>query len=138
MSLEEKRIRILLTKSVLDSHDRGVRNVAIELRDAGMEVIYSRYGMPEEIVKTALEEDVDVVGISFSTRGHMIAISEVTKLMREKKMDNVGIILGGVIPDKDIPAILKMGVGKIFGPGSSPKEIISYLKGGEIGKSGKS
>ena len=123
-----KTLKVLMTYSEMDSHDRGIRNQVQALRDAGMEVIFTRYGLPEEIMRTALEEDVDVIGISFSTGGHMVTLTELKELLNKEKLGDVTIIIGGIIPDKDIPAIKSLGIEGIFGPGSSPQDTIAFIK----------
>lgn len=126
--MEEKKIRVLLTIARFDGHDRGVRYVARKLIEAGMEVIFTRYVLPEDIVKAAMEEDVDVIGISFSVGGHKYVSSEVVRLLKENAMD-IPVILGGVIPDDDQPELIKIGVRRIFGPGAYADEIIRGIKG---------
>ena len=123
----EQKIRVLITKSRLDGHDRGARYLAKRLMEGGMEVIFTRYAMPREIVRTAMEEDVDVIGISFSVGRPAIVTSEVMQLLRESNLDNILVILGGIIPDDDIPELLEMGVGKTFGPGSYADDVIQYI-----------
>ena len=127
MNTEGKKIRVLLTKARMDAHDRGVRYVASVLRDAGIEVIFHRFELPEEIVKAALEEDVDVIGISVFSGGHKWFCSRVMKGLKEKNAENILVILGGIIPDDDIPGLLEMGIGRVFGPGSLGSEIVDYL-----------
>jgi methylmalonyl-CoA mutase C-terminal domain/subunit len=125
--MEAGKIRVLLTKSELDAHDRGVRTIAAALRDAGFEVIFTRFLMPEEIVKTALEEDVDVIGISSSIGGHMVIASEVMNLIKKNNLSHITVILGGIIPNDDIPQLLQLGIAKTFGPGTSPNAVADYL-----------
>jgi len=123
----KKKIRVLLTKSRMDAHDRGVRVVARALRDAGIEVIYTNYALPDEIVGTAVEEDVDIMGVSSFGHGHMHVISEIMRLKKERDIEDVPVMLGGVIPDDDISALLNMGVDSVFGPGSSPEEAVKWV-----------
>ena len=123
----DKKIRVLLAKSRLDGHDRGVRYVARKLSEAGMEVIFIRYGIPDDIVHTAVEEDVNVIGISFSTGSPVIVTSEVMKLVREKRMDDVLVLAGGIIPTDEIPQLQGIGVARCFGPGSYARDIIDYI-----------
>jgi len=101
--------------------------VAQALRDAGMEVIYVGNQMPEEIVQTAIEEDVDVIGLSSLSGNHMILAPEVVRLLKEKGMDETMVVLGGTIPPDDIPKLKETGITEIFGPGSSLKEIIQFI-----------
>lgn len=122
-----KKIRVLLTKSRLDGHDRGVRYIAHKLMEAGMEVIFTRYAVPEDIVKAALEEDVDVIGISFSVGRPITPTAEVMRLLQEKGMGQVKVIVGGIIPDDETPQLLQMGVGKAFGPGARAADVIQFI-----------
>ena len=126
--MAEKKIRVLLTKSIMDAHDRGVRYVAMELKDSGMEVICTRYGVPQEIVNTAMQEDADVIGISFSSGAPKIIISEVLRLLKKNKMGHMPVIVGGVIPDDEVSELLKAGVKGVFGPGSYAKDIIATIR----------
>jgi len=126
--MEEKKIRILLTIARFDGHDRGVRYLARKLRDFGMEVIFTRFVLPRDVVTSAIQEDVDVVGISFSVGGHKSITSETIKGLRESKRGDILVIVGGVVPDDDVPELIRMGVGKTFGPGSSPADITQYIK----------
>lgn len=123
----KKGIRILLSRLGLDAHWRGSIVVAQALRDAGMEVIYVGNQMPEEIVQTAIEEDVDVIGLSSLSGNHMILAPEVVRLLKEKGMDETMVVLGGTIPPDDIPKLKETGITEIFGPGSSLKEIIQFI-----------
>jgi len=123
----QKRIRILLTKSRMEGHDRGVRYVAKELRDAGMEVIFTRYRLPEEIVMTAIQEAVDVIGVSCSTGGHLYVAERIQQEFTKVGGEEIKVIFGGIIPDLDIPKMKKKGVAAIFGPGSSIEEIIQTI-----------
>jgi len=97
--------------------------------DAGMEVIFTRYAEPQEIVKAALEEDVDVVGISISAGGHNFDIPEVIRLLRENNIDELPVIIGGLIPYSDVPKLLEAGARRYFGPGSDVNEVIEYITG---------
>lgn len=127
MNAKDKKIRVLLTKSQLDGHDRGVRYVARKLREAGMEVIFTRYRNTNEIVNSALQEDVDVIGISFSVGGHTVVSAEVIKSLKEKNIGSIPIIIGGIIPGDDMAELREMGVSGVFGPGSSASEIIDHM-----------
>lgn len=126
--MEEKKIRILLTIARFDGHDRGVRQLARKLRDFGMEVIFTRFVLPRDVVTSAIQEDVDVVGISFSVGGHKSITSETIKGLRESKRGDILVIVGGVVPDDDVPELIRMGVGRTFGPGSSAADIAQYIK----------
>ena len=125
----ERKTRVLISKAGLDGHDRGAKVVAAALRDAGMEVIYTGLRKsPEMIVEAALQEDVDVVGISLLSGAHMTIFPKVLQLMRAKGLDDVLLFGGGIIPEKDIDELKKMGVGELFTPGASTTEIVSYVK----------
>jgi methylmalonyl-CoA mutase C-terminal domain/subunit len=111
----------------MEGHDRGVRYVAKELRDAGMEVIFTRYRLPEEIVMTAIQEAVDVIGVSCSTGGHLYVAERIQQEFTKVGGEEIKVIFGGIIPDLDIPKMKKKGVAAIFGPGSSIEEIIQTI-----------
>ena len=123
-------IRVLVAKVGLDGHDRGAKVIASSLRDAGMEVIYTGLRQtPEMVVNAAMQEDVDVIGISILSGAHMTIFPKLIKLMKEKGMDDVLITGGGIIPDDDMKQLNKIGVGKLFPPGTSTKEIAEYITG---------
>lgn len=127
--MEDRKIRVLVAKPGLDGHDRGIKVIACALRDAGMEVIYTGlHQTPEMIVETALQEDVDVVGLSILSGAHMTIFPQVFKLMKQKGLGKVLLTGGGIIPQEDIPKLKKLGVGKLFGPGATTTEIIDYIK----------
>ena len=122
-------IRVLLAKPGLDGHDRGVKVIARALRDAGMEVIYTGLRQtPEQIVNAAVQEDVDIVGLSILSGAHMTIFPRVLDLMREKGMDDVLLFGGGIIPEDDIPKLKERGVGAVFLPGTSTEDIIKYIR----------
>lgn len=124
-----RKIRVLIAKPGLDGHDRGAKVVARALRDAGMEVIYTGlHQTAEQIVETALQEDVDVIGLSILSGAHMTYFPKVLKLMKEKGLDDVLLFGGGIIPKEDAEKLEKMGVGKIFGPGTLTEEIVEYVR----------
>jgi len=120
--------KILLAKSSLEGHDRGARTVARAMRDAGMEVIFIRFDTPDEVIRAAEQEDVDVIGISASIGGYDYVLPEIAKGLKEKGLGHITLIAGGVIPLYDIPDLLKKGVAKVFGPGSSLGEIVDYIR----------
>ena len=121
-------LRVLVAKVGLDGHDRGAKVIATALRDAGMEVIYTGLRQtPEMVVNAALQEDVDAIGISILSGAHMTVFPKVIALMKEKGMDDVLLTGGGIIPDEDISELLKMGVGKLFHPGTNTHEIADYI-----------
>lgn len=125
----EHKIRVLVAKPGLDGHDRGAKVIARALRDAGMEVIYTGLRQtPEMIVDAALQEDVDVIGLSILSGAHMAILPRIFELMKANGMDDVTVILGGIIPTEDVPVLEKMGVSGIFGPGSSTETIIEHIK----------
>ena len=125
----ERKIRVLIAKPGLDGHDRGAKIVARALRDAGMEVIYTGlHQTAEMIVETAVQEDVDVIGLSLLSGAHMTLFVDVTKLLKEKDMENVLVVGGGIIPEQDAPKLKKVGVAGIFGPGTHCDDIVSFIK----------
>lgn len=125
----EKRIRVLVAKPGLDGHDRGAKVVARALRDAGFEVIYTGLRQtPEQIAEAALQEDVDVVAMSILSGAHPHLFPKVVNLVREKGMDDVLIIGGGVIPETDIPALKEAGVAEVFTPGTPTSAIVDFIK----------
>ena len=123
------RIRVLIAKVGLDGHDRGAKIVARSLMDAGMEVIYTGLRQtPEHIAAAAVQEDVDVVGLSFLSGDHMVLVPKVMQTLREKGLENVMVIAGGIILKHQIPELKKMGVQEVFLPGIPPAEIASYIQ----------
>jgi methylmalonyl-CoA mutase C-terminal domain/subunit len=127
--MSNETIRVLLGKTTMECHDRGVRYLATKLRDAGMEVIFINFLEAREIVDTAIEEDVDVIGVSSSVEGHMPVAREVTRRMAELGRDDVLIVFGGVIPERDVEPMKAMGVRAVFGPGSSADSVIEFIRG---------
>ena len=125
----DKKIRILVAKAGLDGHDRGAKVVAAMFRDAGFEVIYTGLRQtPEMIVDAALQEDVNVIALSLLSGTHMTIFPKILNLMKEKSMDDVLLTGGGIMADDDIKKLMDMGVGQLYGPGSSIKDAISYIK----------
>jgi methylmalonyl-CoA mutase C-terminal domain/subunit len=125
----DRPIKVLMAKAGLDGHDRGVKVVARALRDAGMEVIYTGlHNTPEQVVKAALQEDVDVIGLSILSGAHLTIFRKTTELMRQYGMDDVLLVGGGIIPDEDKPLLEQMGVKGLFGPGTSTQEIIDFIR----------
>jgi len=125
----QRRIRVLVAKPGLDGHDRGAKIIARALRDAGMEVIYTGLRQtPEAIVTAALQEDVDAIGISILSGAHNTIVPRITELLRAEKLDDVPLMVGGIIPDEDIPGLKKAGVSEVFQPGASTQEIIDYIR----------
>ena len=138
MPLQRRPVRVLVAKPGLDGHDRGAKVVAAGLRDAGMEVIYTGlHQTPEMIASAAVQEDVDVVGLSILSGAHMTLFPRVQQLLRDARRTDVLLIGGGIIPKEEIEELEKLGVGKLFGPGSSVNDIIIYLKGALPGQKRK-
>jgi methylmalonyl-CoA mutase C-terminal domain/subunit len=127
--VDEKKIRVLVAKPGLDGHDRGAKVVARALRDYGMEVIYTGLRQtPEMIAQSALQEDVDVVGLSILSGAHLEVFPLIVEQLKKKKLDNVLVIAGGIIPEEDQAAIQKIGIKAVFGPGTSTKDIAEFIK----------
>jgi methylmalonyl-CoA mutase C-terminal domain/subunit len=127
--MTEKKIRVLVAKPGLDGHDRGAKVVARALRDAGMEVIYTGLRQtPEMIVEAAIQEDVDVVGLSILSGAHMTLVPRVVSLLHDNSMDDVLLVVGGIIPNEDVPALNEIGVRGIFGPGTSTPDIVEFIR----------
>jgi len=123
-----RKIRVLIAKPGLDSHDRGAKVVARALRDAGMEVIYTGLRQtPEQIVETALQEDVDVIGLSILSGAHKTLFPRIMRLLKEKELTDVMVFAGGIIPEEDITQMKKLGIKEIFGPGTTTEMIIRYV-----------
>jgi len=135
----DKKIRALVAKPGLDGHDRGAKVIARGLRDAGMEVIYVGLRLtPEQIVDAAIQEDVDVVGLSCLSGAHLALFPKTVSLLREKGGKDILVVGGGIIPEKDVPVLLKAGMARIFGPGTPLGEIASFIQTTLEGKSGDS
>ncbi|MEJ5198406.1 MAG: cobalamin B12-binding domain-containing protein [Anaerolineae bacterium] len=127
--MTERKIRVLIAKPGLDGHDRGARVVARALRDAGMEVIYTGIRQtPEMIVEAALQEDVDVVGLSILSGAHMALCPRVIELLRQQGMEDVVVLVGGIIPDEDVEPLKQLGVKGVFGPGTSTQDIVEFIR----------
>ena len=125
----ERKIKVLMAKVGVDAHDRGIRVLCTTLRNAGMEVIYTGlYQTPEMVVRAAIQEDVDVIGVSILSGAHLHHIPQVLDEMRKNGLKDVLFVLGGVIPQADLPALKQMGVEGIFRPGSAVEEIIDYIR----------
>ena len=124
-----EHIRVLVAKPGLDGHDRGAKIIARAFRDAGFEVIYTGLRQtPEQVVSAALQEDVDVIGLSVLSGAHMTLCPRILALMKKEKLDDVLVIVGGIIPDPDIPKLKELGVSAVFQPGSSTEDIIAYIR----------
>jgi methylmalonyl-CoA mutase C-terminal domain/subunit len=129
MTNTSRPIRVLIAKAGLDGHDRGAKVVALALRDAGMEVIYTGIKQtPEQIVQAAIQEDVDVVGLSSLSGAHRALFPKVVRLLREQGADDVLVTAGGIIPEEDAAYLQEQGVSRVFGPGTPTAEIVQYIK----------
>jgi len=127
--MEGKKIRVLIAKPGLDGHDRGAKVVARALRDAGMEVIYTGLRQtPEQIVETAIQEDVDVIGLSILSGAHTHLFPKVMELLKENNIEDIVVIGGGVIPEEDIPELKRLGIAEIFTPGTDTRDIIKFIE----------
>ena len=127
--MTERSVRVVVAKPGLDGHDRGAKVLARGLRDEGFEVVYTGLRQTPEMVATAaLQEDVDVVGLSILSGAHMTLLPRITKLLRERGLDDVLVTAGGIIPDDDIPALKEAGVSKVFGPGTTIAEVAEFLR----------
>ena len=134
--MDERKIRVLIAKPGLDGHDRGAKVVARALRDAGMEVIYTGLRQtPEMITEAALQEDVDVIGLSILSGAHMALMPRIMALLAENDMSDVAVFIGGIVPNDDIPQLKEMGVLEIFGPGTSTENIVSTIREVVLGES---
>ena len=127
--MAERKIRVLVAKPGLDGHDRGAKVISRALRDAGFEVIYTGLRRtPEEIVNSAIQEDVDVIGLSILSGAHNVLFPQVMSLLDQKGIDDIRVIVGGIIPEKDIPGLKKIGIDEVFLPGSSTKSIVQWIQ----------
>lgn len=130
MNVKERKIRVLVAKPGLDGHDRGAKVVARALRDAGMEVIYTGLRQtPEQIVNAALQEDVDAIGLSILSGAHNTIVPRVMELMKANKLDDVLVLVGGIIPEQDVSYLKSLGVGAVFLPGTSTEDTIQFING---------
>ena len=127
--MAERQIRVLIAKPGLDGHDRGAKVVARALRDAGMEVIYTGIRQtPEMIAEAAVQEDVDVVGLSILSGAHLDLFPRIVELLKQKKMDDVLLVCGGIIPDEDMATLKQMGFAGAFGPGTSTQDLAKFIR----------
>jgi methylmalonyl-CoA mutase C-terminal domain/subunit len=125
----DDKIRVIVAKPGLDGHDRGAKVIARAFRDAGFEVIYTGLRQtPEQIVNAAVQEDADVIGLSVLSGAHMTLCPRIMNLMRKEGLDDVLVVVGGIIPDQDIPKLKEDGVGEVFQPGASTEEIVEYVR----------
>ena len=127
--MPERKIRVLVAKPGLDGHDRGAKIIARALRDAGMEVIYTGLRQtPEMIASAALQEDVDVIGLSILSGAHNAIVPRLMQLLKERQMSDVLVVIGGIIPDADIPLLKEQGVAAVFQPGASLDQIVRFIR----------
>jgi methylmalonyl-CoA mutase C-terminal domain/subunit len=127
--MADRPLKVLIAKPGLDGHDRGAKVLARGLRDEGFEVVYTGLRQTPEMVATAaLQEDVDVVGLSILSGAHMTLVPRITALLRDRGMDDVLVTVGGIIPDDDIPALKEAGVAAVFGPGTTIREVADFLR----------
>ncbi|GIK42856.1 MAG: methylmalonyl-CoA mutase [Chloroflexota bacterium] len=127
--MSERKIRVLVAKPGLDGHDRGAKVVARALRDAGMEVIYTGLRQtPEMIAEAALQEDADVVGLSVLSGAHLTLVPKVVDKLKENGLDDVLIVVGGIIPEEDVEPLRQAGVKGVFGPGTSTEDIVAFIR----------
>ena len=126
---KRRSVRVVLAKVGLDGHDRGIKVVARALRDAGLEVIYAGlWQTPEAVVRTVADEDADWLGLSILSGAHLTLVPRVLQVMREAGLEQVGVLVGGIIPEEDVPKLLAMGVARVFGPGTPLPEIVTFLR----------
>ncbi len=129
MAMNERKIRVLVAKPGLDGHDRGAKVIARALRDAGMEVIYTGLRQtPEMIASAALQEDVDAVGISILSGAHNTLCPRIVDLLKENGMDDTLVLVGGIVPQEDIPKLKEKGISEIFLPGTSTEDIVTFIR----------
>jgi methylmalonyl-CoA mutase C-terminal domain/subunit len=127
--MSERKIRVLIAKPGLDGHDRGAKVVARALRDAGMEVIYTGLRQsPALIAEAALQEDVDVVGLSILSGAHLTLLPKVMEQLKASQVDDVLVMVGGIIPEEDVDSLKQMGVHAVFGPGTSTEDIVTFIQ----------
>jgi methylmalonyl-CoA mutase C-terminal domain/subunit len=127
--MTDKKIRVLVAKPGLDGHDRGAKVISRALRDAGFEVIYTGLRRtPEEIVNAAIQEDVDVIGLSILSGAHNVLFPQLMSLLDQRGIDDIQVIAGGIIPEKDIPGLKKIGIAEVFLPGSSTQDIVHWIQ----------
>lgn len=127
--MAERKIRVLVAKPGLDGHDRGAKVICRALRDAGMEVVYTGLRRtPEEIVNAAIQEDVDIIGLSILSGAHNVLFPKIMSLLKAKGAEDILVLAGGIIPERDIPEMKKIGISEIFLPGSSTNEIVKWIE----------
>jgi len=125
----ERRIRVLVAKPGLDSHDRGAKVIARAFRDAGMEVIYTGLRQtPEQVVETALQEDVDVIALSILSGAHLALFPRIIELLKQRGLDDVLVFAGGIIPKEDVPHLKEIGIAEVFGPGTRTETLVKFIQ----------
>jgi len=125
----ERKIRILVAKPGLDSHDRGAKIISRAFRDAGMEVIYTGLRQtPEQVVETALQEDVDVIALSILSGAHLALFPRIMELLKQKGLDDVLVFAGGIIPKEDVPHLKEIGIAEVFGPGTRTETLVKFVQ----------
>jgi methylmalonyl-CoA mutase C-terminal domain/subunit len=128
MEMSERKIRVVVAKPGLDSHDRGAKVIARAFRDAGMEVIYTGLRQtPQQIVETALQEDVDVIALSILSGAHLTLFPRIMELVKQRHLDDVLVFAGGIIPEEDVPALKEIGIVEVFGPGTNTDELVKFI-----------
>ncbi|MEJ7894090.1 MAG: cobalamin B12-binding domain-containing protein [Solirubrobacteraceae bacterium] len=126
---EQRKIRVVVAKPGLDGHDRGAKIIARALRDAGMEVVYTGlHQTPEQIVETALQEDADAIGLSILSGAHMTLVPRIVELLKEQEAQEIVVVVGGTIPNQDIPELKELGVAEVFTPGAPTQAIIDFIR----------
>jgi methylmalonyl-CoA mutase C-terminal domain/subunit len=126
---ESRKIRVVVAKPGLDGHDRGAKIIARALRDAGMEVVYTGlHQTPEQIVETALQEDADAIGLSILSGAHMTLVPRIVELLKEQEAEEIVVVVGGTIPNQDIPELKELGVAEVFTPGAPTQAIIDFIR----------
>ena len=126
---EQRKIRVVVAKPGLDGHDRGAKIIARALRDAGMEVVYTGlHQTPEQIVETALQEDADAIGLSILSGAHMTLVPRIIELLKEQEAQEIVVVVGGTIPNQDIPELKELGVAEVFTPGAPTQAIIDFIR----------
>jgi len=128
METEEHPLRILMTRMDCDGHDRGARYVARKMLDSGMEVVFTPFSLPAEVVHTAIQEDVDLIGLSFLTGAHLVIVPEIMRIMDGQTKARIPVLVGGIIPAQDIPMLKQAGVLAVFPSGSSVDDIVRFVK----------
>jgi methylmalonyl-CoA mutase, C-terminal domain len=135
--MSDRKIRVLIAKPGLDGHDRGAKVIARALRDAGMEIIYTGLRQtPEMVAEAAMQEDVDAIGLSILSGAHMALVPRILELLSQQGQSNVPILIGGIIPDEDVPRLHELGVAAVFGPGTNTEHVIQAFRDAAGGSTG--